>query len=179
MPLYFKSLADQYTISDNFHQSVMGGTGANHIMFGFGDAIYYTNTNGVAAVPPINQIENPNPQPSTNNFYDQDGYGGGSYVNCGDISQPGVPAVTNYHLKFGHGSSTFPKSKIVNIKLFLSLLQLIALSGRCLLFADGQNGLEMRGLLFAGDDGDFDFFEPRFFQPGVQFAFGETSQRSP
>jgi phospholipase C len=34
--------------------------------------------------------------PSTNNFYDQDGFSGGSYVNCGDITQPGVPAVTNY-----------------------------------------------------------------------------------
>ena len=93
---YFKELADDYTISDNFHQSVMGGTGANHIMFGFGDAIYYTNTNAVAATPPINEVENPNPQASTNNYYDQDGYSGGSYVNCGDISQPGVPAVTNY-----------------------------------------------------------------------------------
>ena len=49
---YFKELADKYTINDNFHQSVMGGTGANHIMFGFGDAIFYTNANGVAAVPP-------------------------------------------------------------------------------------------------------------------------------
>ncbi|WP_433975597.1 alkaline phosphatase family protein [Tunturiibacter lichenicola] len=93
---YFKQLADEYTISDNFHQSVMGGTGANHIMFGFGDSIYYTNAKGAPAVPPVNEIENPNPQASTNNFYDQDGYGGGSYVNCGDISQPGVPAVTNY-----------------------------------------------------------------------------------
>jgi phospholipase C len=93
---YFKELADEYTINDNFHQSVMGGTGANHIMFGFGDAIFYTNSAGVAAAPPTNQIENPNPQASTNNFYDQDGYSGGSYVNCGDISQPGIPAVTNY-----------------------------------------------------------------------------------
>ncbi len=93
---YFKELADKYTINDNFHQSVMGGTGANHIMFGFGDAIFYTNTSGVAAVPPTNQIENPNPQALTNNYYDQDGYSGGSYVNCGDIGQPGVPAVTNY-----------------------------------------------------------------------------------
>ena len=93
---YFKQLADEYTISDNFHQSVMGGTGANHIMFGFGDAIFYTNSNGVAAVPPVNQVENPNPQASTNNYYDQDGYSGGSYVNCGDLGQPGVPAVTNY-----------------------------------------------------------------------------------
>ncbi|MBB5343055.1 alkaline phosphatase family protein [Tunturibacter empetritectus] len=93
---YFKKLADDYTISDNFHQSVMGGTGANHIMFGFGDAIFYTNTKGAATKPPTNEIENPNPQVATNDFYDQDGYGGGSYVNCGDLNQPGVPAVTNY-----------------------------------------------------------------------------------
>src|SRR6202161_4353102 len=38
---YFKSLADQYAMSDNFHQSVLGGTGANHIMFGHGDAIWF------------------------------------------------------------------------------------------------------------------------------------------
>lgn len=94
---YLKQLADDYTISDNFHQSVMGGTGANHIMFGFGDSIFFTNADGVAVTPPMmNQIENPNPQVDTNNFYDQDGFSGGSYVNCGDISQPGVPAVTNY-----------------------------------------------------------------------------------
>src|SRR6202012_3070389 len=27
---YFKELADTYSMSDNFHQSVDGGTGANH-----------------------------------------------------------------------------------------------------------------------------------------------------
>jgi phospholipase C len=75
---YFKQLADDYTISDNFHQSVMGGTGANHIMFGFGDSIFFTNNKGAAAVPTTNQIEKPNPMPSTNNFYDQDGFSRGS-----------------------------------------------------------------------------------------------------
>jgi phospholipase C len=99
---YLKQLADKYTISDNFHQSVMGGTGANHVMFGFGDGIFYTNPHGVAVRPPTNQVENPNPQASTNNYYDQDGYSGGSYVNCGDIGQPGVPAVTNYLQSLKH-----------------------------------------------------------------------------
>jgi len=93
---YFKKLADAYTLSDNFHQSVMGGTGANHIMFGFADAIWYSDGKGNAATPPANQIENPNPQPGTNNWYDADGYSGGSYSNCADLSQPGVPAVVNY-----------------------------------------------------------------------------------
>ncbi len=91
-----KTLADEYTLSDNFHQSVMGGTGANHIMFGFADAIWYSDGKGNPLAPPANQIENPNPQTGTNNYYDQDGYSGGSYVNCANIGQPGVSAVTNY-----------------------------------------------------------------------------------
>jgi phospholipase C len=93
---YFKSLADKYTINDNFHQSVMGGTGANHIMFGFADSIYYSDGAGHAMTPPTNQIEDVNPQAGTNNYYDQDGYSGGSYVNCSDASEGGVAAVTNY-----------------------------------------------------------------------------------
>jgi phospholipase C len=99
---YMKSLADNYTLSDNFHQSVMGGTMANHIEFGFADSIWYSDGKGNARTPPKNQIENPNPQPGTNNWYDADGYGagngtgGGSYVNCADLSQPGVPAIVNY-----------------------------------------------------------------------------------
>jgi phospholipase C len=93
---YFKQLAEQYALSDNFHQSVMGGTGANHIMLGFGDLIYYADANGEPAVPPSNQIENPNSQAGTNNWWVQDGYSGGSYVNCADESQPGVAAVRKY-----------------------------------------------------------------------------------
>jgi phospholipase C len=99
---YLKSLADNFTMSDNFHQSVMGGTMANHIEFGFADSIWYSDGNGKPLTPPANQIENPDPQPGTNNWYDSDGYGasngtgGGSYVNCGDLSQPGVPAIVNY-----------------------------------------------------------------------------------
>jgi len=92
---YFTSLANQFAISDNFHQSVDGGTGANHIMFGHGDAIWFSDAKGHAAVPPENQvvytqpyegnpnpdegtvseIENPNPAAGTNNWYTEDGYG--------------------------------------------------------------------------------------------------------
>src|SRR6202034_2414949 len=85
---YFKSLADTYAMSDNFHQSVNGGTGVNHIMLGHGDMIWFSDGNGKPEVPPqnaavttnpagfggtgtINEIENPNPQPGTNNFYTQ------------------------------------------------------------------------------------------------------------
>jgi len=52
---YFKSLADHYAMSDNFHQSVNGGTGANHIMFGHGDAIWFSDSHGRPAEPPHNQ----------------------------------------------------------------------------------------------------------------------------
>jgi phospholipase C len=99
---FMKRLADQYTLSDNFHQSVMGGTMSNHIELGYADSIWYSDGKGNALTPPANQIENPNPQPGTNNWYDDDGYGGGggtgggSYVNCADLSQPGVPAIVNY-----------------------------------------------------------------------------------
>jgi phospholipase C len=93
---YMKYLADNYTLSDNMHQSVMGGTGLNHIMFGYADAMWYSDGKGGIATPPTNQIENPDPQSHTNNWYDQDGYSGGSYSNCSDVSQPGVPAVVNY-----------------------------------------------------------------------------------
>ncbi len=131
---YFKKLADKYAMSDNFHQSVNGGTGANHIMLGHGDMAWYSDANGKPAVPPnnvtvftapyngdanpdkgvVSEVENPNPAPSTNNWYTEDGYGnsfnagfpppykaepvsgGGSYSNCADSSQPGVAEVLTY-----------------------------------------------------------------------------------
>jgi phospholipase C len=113
---YFKYLADHYAMSDNFHQSVNGGTGANHIMFGHGDAIWFSDGKGNAAVPPHNvatsstttldEIENPNPASHTNNWYSEDGYGGGSfgspaygggsYSDCSDATQPGVSTIVKY-----------------------------------------------------------------------------------
>lgn len=88
---YFTSLAQKYAMSDNFHQSVNGGTGANHIMLGHADMIYFSDTYGNAAVPPngiqvfggtpdagiVHEIENPNPAAGTNNWYTEDGYGAG------------------------------------------------------------------------------------------------------
>ena len=91
----FKALAQRYALSDNYHQSVMGGTGANFLAIATGDVAYF-NTGGVPAKPFDNQIENPDPQPGTNNWYRRDGYTGGSYVNCADASQPGVSAIMGY-----------------------------------------------------------------------------------
>ena len=95
-------LARHYSMSDNYHQAVMGGTGANHIALGTGDAAFYQDSNGNAVPPPSGEIENPNPMPGTNNWYTQDGYGqggttnGGSYSNCSDHSAPGVSGVFAY-----------------------------------------------------------------------------------
>jgi phospholipase C len=107
---YFKSLADRYAMNDNFHQSVQGGTGANHIMLGHGDLIWFSDGAGHPAVPPhgepvahgtgsqgsVDEIENPNPAPGTNNWYLQDGYAGGSYSECADRSAPGVAPLLDY-----------------------------------------------------------------------------------
>jgi phospholipase C len=117
---YFKYMADNFAMSDNFHQSVLGGTGANHIMLGHGDAIWFSDGNGNPATPPhnevvaagtanagtVDEIENPNPAAGTNNWYTEDGYGGGSYgsasfgggsyTNCSDTTQPGVAPIVNY-----------------------------------------------------------------------------------
>ncbi|MGH7436682.1 MAG: alkaline phosphatase family protein, partial [Polyangiaceae bacterium] len=109
---YTKGLADAYAMSDNFHQSVQGGTGANHIMLGTGDAVYFSDGHGNAAVPPDHEIENPDPQEGTNNWYTEDGYGaadsmgnpigGGSYSECADATQPGVGPVDAYLTSLRH-----------------------------------------------------------------------------
>ena len=114
---YTKFLADHYAISDNYHQPAMGGTGLDSIMLFFGDPIWFSNPDGTPGVPPhnmsvpgfagtVDEIENPNPQPGTNNWWTEDGYGGfnkdgsvfggGSYTNCADRSQPGVAPILNY-----------------------------------------------------------------------------------
>jgi phospholipase C len=89
---YLRGLAARFAISDNYHQSVMGGTGANFFSIATADLPVY-KINGRITTPPRNQIENPDPAPGTDNFYRQDGYQGGSYVNCSDAEQPGVAAI--------------------------------------------------------------------------------------
>jgi phospholipase C len=93
---YLTELARKYTLNDNYHQPVKGGTFANQMMFGYATALYYADANGNPAVPPSNQIENPDPAAGTNNWYTQDGYGGGSYTNCSDPSQPAVAAIESH-----------------------------------------------------------------------------------
>jgi phospholipase C len=65
----FKKLADEYTISDNYHQPGQGGTGIQHVFLGTGDDIYWSDGNDNPTVPPASRIANPNPQSGTNNQY--------------------------------------------------------------------------------------------------------------
>lgn len=92
---YLRQLADEYALSDNHHQPVMGGTGANFQALATGHAIAYWK-DGALSEPPRNQIENPNPRPGTHNWYRQSGYSGGSYTNCADPNAPGVRAIRAY-----------------------------------------------------------------------------------
>ena len=105
---YLTKLAREYTLNDNYHQAAMGGTYANHMMLGYADALYYSDPNGDPATPNhvlvpgssppkfVDEVENPNPLTGTNNWYTNDGYGGGSYTNCSDYTQPGVAPIVNY-----------------------------------------------------------------------------------
>jgi phospholipase C len=90
-----KSLVDEYAMSDNFHQSFMGGTAANHVMLGSGDAIFWSDGHGHPATPP-SHIANPDPLPGSNNQYTVDINFDGNFTKCGDATQPGVDAVRDY-----------------------------------------------------------------------------------
>jgi phospholipase C len=85
-----RKIADQYTLNDNYHQPVMGGTMVQHIMIGDADAISWDTFQGVS-VPP-GHIANPNPQSSTNAAFTVDG----TWTNCSDTTQPGIAAIVNY-----------------------------------------------------------------------------------
>ena len=58
---FFKMLADNYSMSDNMHQSVMGGTGANHSLAMFGDAVAWTDGAGNPVTPPADADREPEP----------------------------------------------------------------------------------------------------------------------
>jgi len=90
-----KKLADEYSMSDNFHQSFMGGTGANHVMLGTGDTIFWSDGQGNATTPP-SHISNPNPLPGTNDVYTVDLFFDGNFTECADPTQPGIKPIRDY-----------------------------------------------------------------------------------
>jgi phospholipase C len=100
---YFLDLAENYAISDNYHQPVMGGTGPNSQFLFTGDVYYFTDANGNPAMPAAGLIEDPNPRTGTNNFYNNDhfnstdpGSTGVAFTNCSDNTQHGVQPIMSY-----------------------------------------------------------------------------------
>jgi phospholipase C len=97
----FKQLADEFTMSDNFHQSVMGGTAANHVALGTGDVMFWTTFNGLTQ-PPASQVANPDPSSPTSDKYKVDK----AWTNCGDLTQPGVKPIADYLSHLPHPLGT-------------------------------------------------------------------------
>jgi len=88
----FKRLADEYTMSDNYHQPVMGGTAVQHTMLMTGDALPWDAVAGFPSQPPAAQVANPNPRSATNDKYVNDT----RWTKCGDPTQPGIKPIVDY-----------------------------------------------------------------------------------
>ena len=89
---YLKRLADDYAMSDNYHQAQMGGTMVEHFFLMLADDLFYSDGRGHPVRPPETMIANPDPQPGTVNRYRLDGW----FSNCSDPAQPGVGAILRY-----------------------------------------------------------------------------------
>ncbi len=87
-----KRLADEYTISDNYHQPAMGGTAAQHIMLGTADSLPWEHVGNFPAQPPAAQVANPNPKSTTNDAFVNDR----RWTECGDPTQPGIEPIMDY-----------------------------------------------------------------------------------
>jgi acid phosphatase len=116
---YFNKLARTYSLADNYHQPIMGGTMSNYFALATGGDVVRYLKDGITAVPPQNQIENPEPVAGTTNWYTRSGYGSGSYTTCADASQPGVGAIRKYldtlpYPAFNHGNCEAGTYYLVN-----------------------------------------------------------------
>ena len=89
---FLKQMADEFSMSDNYHQPVMGGTGPDSFLIGFGQYPFFTDANGNAATPPASDIYNPDPQSGTLNLYTKRA----TYFNCSDPAAPGSQAILSY-----------------------------------------------------------------------------------
>jgi len=87
-----KFLADHYTMSDNYHQPVLGGTGPDSQPLGFADQVFFSDGNGNPATPPATRIYNPDPVAGTLNLYTHRA----QWFDCSNPSNPGIGAITSY-----------------------------------------------------------------------------------
>src|SRR5579863_993913 len=90
---FTKFLADEYTISDNYHQPVLGGTGPDSEPLGFADQVFFSDGHGNPVTPPANTIYNPDPQIGTLNTYTHRA----QFFDCSaPQTQPGIQPILNY-----------------------------------------------------------------------------------
>ena len=87
----FKRLADEYTLNDNYHQAVMGGTAVQHVMIETADAIPWETYKGLTQ-PLAATVTNPDPKSPTNVAFKVDK----QWTICSNLAQPGIPAIVNY-----------------------------------------------------------------------------------
>ena len=98
-----KDLAEKYAISDNYHQAVQGGTGANHIALGTGFAASYQNAAGVATPPRPARSRTPTPSRAPTTTTRKTGTAAAprptpaaATPSAPTVPQPGVGAVLDY-----------------------------------------------------------------------------------
>ena len=101
-----QSFAQNYALSDNYHQPIMGGTGPNSEAIFTGDVYYFADPGGTGAPvkPSGDLISNPNPVEGSNNFYtldtlpaaDQGSTSFGGATDCSDVTQPGIAPIVDY-----------------------------------------------------------------------------------
>jgi phospholipase C len=89
---FFDLLARTYAMSDNFHQAILGGSNANHLVLAYGRPLFFENSDGTPGTPPSRFVANPNPRIGTANGYINDSV----YTNCEDMAQPGVASIRQY-----------------------------------------------------------------------------------
>jgi phospholipase C len=97
-----KALADKFTISDNYHQPVFGGTGPDSVPLGFADQVVFTDglADGALATPPATTIYNPNPQVAAYSGQNFNLYTlRRQFFNCSDPTAPGVKPILDYLAK--------------------------------------------------------------------------------
>jgi phospholipase C len=87
----FKRIADQYTLNDNYHQPVMGGTAVQHTMIGTADAIPWDTFQGITQ-PPLASVADPDPKSMTDAGFTRDK----TWTNCSDTTQPGIQPIVSY-----------------------------------------------------------------------------------
>jgi phospholipase C len=87
----FKRLADKYTLNDNYHQPIMGGTAVQHQMIGTADDVFWETFQGVGQ-PPTASVADPDPKSPTNAAFTRDK----TWTNCSDVTQPGIAPIVAY-----------------------------------------------------------------------------------